>query len=474
MGIFLPQKRQALYHRISIPKGLRRYFRGRREVWRSLRTTDREQARVQAFQLESLAKRVFFTLKRYAHLMDNETIERMVAGWLETAIEQTENEWFLGGPISDEEYEDRYEKLDSYSDFMGEALRGGELQRMAGHADDLLKVAGLPALDHESVEFKKLRRRLLEAQLEYTNRLRARIAGEYRPFYNSHHSSPMTLGSVPQAPTRTAGAGSATGEAASKLFSEVVRLYYEENKPRSVRSGRQVQSEVTRFIETIGGDRPISQITKDNCRAYKESMMKDRGLSLTTVGKWLGIVSSIFRWAGKQGFTPETFRNPIEGLSPNKKRAQEAAKSHRDYTDEELLRVFGSSHFIKQKDKRPDRYWLVLICLFSMCRREEAGQLLLHDIQEAPTPDGGRIHYFNFTDEGEDQQLKNKDSRRKVPIHSALIQLGFLHYVQRLRDAGEVRLFPKLKKGKNTFADACGKWYSRRRFNFPVHNGSAV
>ena len=36
-----------------------------------------------------------------------------------------------------------------------------------------------------------------------------------------------------------------------------------------------------------------------------------------------------------------------------------------------------------------------------------------------------------------------------------------MDYVQRLRVAGEVRLFSTLKKGKTPFADATGKWYAR-------------
>lgn len=460
MAVFLPANRQSLYCRIHVPLVLRGFFSGRTEVWRSLRTTDREQAQVRAAQIESHAKRVFYTLRKHGHLMDQDTIDRIVAQWLETAIEETEKEWFLGGPISDEEYDDRYEKLDSYCDFMGEALRGGELQRMAGHADELLKVAGLPALDHDSIEFKKLCRRLLEAQLEYSTRLRGRLNGEYQPFngltrggYYSTALSPSASEGLPPSPSE--------GSPSTKLFSEVVDLYYEENKPRSKRSHLQTRAELQRFLETIGGDRPIGRITKDDCRGYKDHLRNVRHVSLVTQRKRLGTVSSIFKWAGRQGYTPDTFKNPVDGLPPNKKRAQEESKAHRDYTDEELLKVFGSIHFIKQKEKRPDRYWLVLICLFTMCRREEAGQLLLHDICEAPTPDGKSIHYFNFTDEGEDQQLKNRDSRRKVPVHSSLVKLGFMDYVQSLRAKGERRLFPTLTKGKNTFADAAGKWYSR-------------
>ncbi len=100
---------------------------------------------------------------------------------------------------------------------------------------------------------------------------------------------------------------------------------------------------------------------------------------------------------------------------------------------------------------------MVLICLWSGCRREEAAQLFLNDIQEAEG-----VHFFNLTDEGEGQGLKcPTQNRRKVPVHSSLVSLGFLQYVDSLRQAGETKLFPTLKKQKTTLADATGKWYAR-------------
>lgn len=186
-------------------------------------------------------------------------------------------------------------------------------------------------------------------------------------------------------------------------------------------------------------------------------LLKSRGLALVTVAKWLGIFSTRFRWAIRHGYVPDHFKNPMEDLAPNSKRAKAEAKSRRDYSDAELLLVFGSDKFRQQQESRPDRYWMCLICLFTRCRREEAGQLLLTGIQEA---DG--IPYFNITDEGEGQGLKcGSQNRRKVPVHTSLIALGFLDYVRTLRQRGEIGLFPTLKKGKSTFADATGKWYAR-------------
>ncbi|RPH77703.1 MAG: hypothetical protein EHM80_11995 [Nitrospiraceae bacterium] len=42
-------------------------------------------------------------------------------------------------------------------------------------------------------------------------------------------------------------------------------------------------------------------------------------------------------------------------------------------------------------------------------------------------------------DEKLGQNLMNEGSRRRVPVHSSLIELGFLDYVQKITQAGHVR-----------------------------------
>lgn len=445
MALFVPAKRSTPYARICIPQKLRSFFNSRNEIWRRLKTADKELAQVRASSWQSSGHQLFHTLKRYGDRMTKADIENLIQRWLDTALDEAEA--IVPRVVTDEWRRDRYNDLSVHRDSLMECLLSFRFERMTEDADELLGSAGLPALDHGSLVFKQLCRRLLEAHLEYTRRQQDLLDGEYAAFGNNHVQSSPPVRSfvethIPTPPT--------------KLFSEIVQLYYEENPSRSARSAQQVQSELKRFIETIGGDRQIGQLTKEDCRTYKEQLMKSRGLALKTVGKWLGIVSTLFRWAIRQGYVPDHFKNPIDGLAPNSKRAEAEAKSHRDYTDQELLLVFGSDRFRKQRLTRPDRYWLCLICLFSGCRREEAGQLLLTDIQEQDN-----IPYFNFSDAGEDQELKNADNTRKVPVHSSLITLGFMSYVHNLRQAKQTRLFPTLKKGKSTFADATGKWYAR-------------
>jgi integrase len=243
--------------------------------------------------------------------------------------------------------------------------------------------------------------------------------------------------------------------ASGPKFSEVVDRYFREN-PRAARSAEQAKIEFGKFLTVIGGDRPVNTLSREHGRAYKTDLMDTRKLALLTVGKHLATLSGLFRWCESQGWINDG-ANPVKGLAPNKKAARKQMTKRRPFTDDELLKLFGSTDFISQHEKNPTRYWMFLLLLWTMARREEIGQLTVADVQEE---DG--IMFLRITDEAALQQnLKNEGSRRRVPIAQDLLSLGFASYVDKIRKAGHVRLFPDLKKGKNGFSDAPGKWLAR-------------
>lgn len=90
--------------------------------------------------------------------------------------------------------------------------------------------------------------------------------------------------------------------------------------------------------------------------------------------------------------------------------------------------------------------WLPLLDVFTGARLEELAQLAVTDIKVEDA-----IHFIHFqerydgVDPGFRRSLKNASSHRRVPIHSALIDLGFLDFVQQQRRNGLVHLFPKMK-----------------------------
>lgn len=90
---------------------------------------------------------------------------------------------------------------------------------------------------------------------------------------------------------------------------------------------------------------------------------------------------------------------------------------------------------------RDARFWLPLLGLFHGNRLEEFAQLRREDLgQEAG------VWFLHITDE-DDRQLKNDQSRRKVPLHPEMIRIGFLDYVANVTQTAKDQLFPELKPG---------------------------
>ena len=68
---------------------------------------------------------------------------------------------------------------------------------------------------------------------------------------------------------------------------------------------------------------------------------------------------------------------------------------------------------------------------------------------------------INTLDEG--KRVKNKSSRRRVPIHAELVRLGLLEFVETRRNMGErVPLFPDLRADRSgVMTGNWSKWWGR-------------
>ena len=87
------------------------------------------------------------------------------------------------------------------------------------------------------------------------------------------------------------------------------------------------------------------------------------------------------------------------------------------------------------------------------------GEIIQLDITDIKTDEG--VLYFDVNDDGE-KSLKNASSRRKVPVHPTLIELGFNYYVKASKKAGHQRVFeeaPVTKAGN--ISDITSKKFGR-------------
>ena len=91
--------------------------------------------------------------------------------------------------------------------------------------------------------------------------------------------------------------------------------------------------------------------------------------------------------------------------------------------------------------------------MFTGARLNELCQLHVTDIRRL-----SNIWVISIRD-GDDRRVKNDTSIRDVPIHSKLIELGFLNFVSAQKKAGEVRLFSELRSHRDGYGGSASKWF---------------
>jgi integrase len=107
-----------------------------------------------------------------------------------------------------------------------------------------------------------------------------------------------------------------------------------------------------------------------------------------------------------------------------------------------------------------------LLGLYTGARLEELCQLHQEDVR-----DEEGIWVISINDQGE-KKLKTHASKRIIPVHPKLIELGLPDYVTSQQDKGETRLFPELTRGRDGYSTAASKWFSRYRQSIGLFNQS--
>lgn len=131
----------------------------------------------------------------------------------------------------------------------------------------------------------------------------------------------------------------------------------------------------------------------------------------------------------------------------------------------DLKKMFNRDEFYKglHHHKYSFRHWGILIALYSGMRANEICQLKIQDIIHDNETD---IYYFNITDVGKNQSVKNNSSKRQVPIHKELIKLGLINYFKeqkRKNNKGDL-LFKGLtySKVKNNHTQKLLRWFNEK------------
>jgi integrase len=198
--------------------------------------------------------------------------------------------------------------------------------------------------------------------------------------------------------------------------------------------------QVTEFLNRLAklhrhyGRRPDANKLSLSELESKHPANEGEGLTNKTLNRHLSCLSSMFKWARERGHTESKTESPFAN------QIRKVVKRRWVHFEvEELNRLFAGQRF----DKKPkthslmsDLPWTMAIALFAGMRQGEIADL---DAENIKRRDG--VPYFDII------ESKSEAGVRLVPVHSRLIQLGFLDYVKAI-DSGP--LFPALPVDKRS------------------------
>jgi integrase len=383
------------------------------------------------------------------------------------------------------------------------SLKLGDGSRHRAAVDALLRARGLSLSDADHL---RLVRKLMETEIRALEDLGAgsEIAFDSIVDRNAEETNPS------QTSCRAAPA---------ELFSSLIEKYLDETsraREWPVKTILRKRSELREFME-IAGDKPVNAYAQVDGVEFKDIQLalpinrqrppfKGLGrvevaematklrmegthvelLNPITIKDKLGTVALFFAWAKARD---SSVVNPVADQRVEVRRNKRGGKKRHPWTIDELNRMFAAPVFTGCRSlrhwKQPGivvlrdsaKYWVPLIALFSGLRLGEIIQMQVADVK---TLEG--IQYFDVTpvgfedadEEGDDptdeKSLKTASSRRAVPIHTTLLDLGFDDFLASQREKGESRLFPEFTRAQDdgSWSKRFSKYFKRFRESIGV------
>ncbi|WP_235823845.1 site-specific integrase [Actibacterium lipolyticum] len=309
-----------------------------------------------------------------------------------------------------------------------------------------------------TIELRKGRRDMLRRVLD---------AAEGQESY-SYGETPAAI-VAPPAPTQ---------DASSPLGVAVEEFNADQARRLPDKTAKQNRAYLGILLEYFGPERLLGSITKQDANKVKQ-VLHDlpsnrkvkttlKGLPLMeaikvpgqakisdkTIDSHIQMFAAFFQWAETHGHAPHRL---FEGMKLGK-RAKKNEIKRKPFTPEQAQRILtelteNTSGLVRSESHK----WGMLLALFTGARLNEICQLHIADVRQEDD-----IWFLDITDEGDDgKKLKTEAGRRKVPLHSELIRLGFLELVQS-RSKGK-RLFPDYNLNVNGgYGRSLGRWCNER------------
>jgi len=451
------------------------------EYKRSLKTRDPGEAKAR-FAAEWGKSEEAFSLAR-AQLsgmsaLTARDIQQLAARWFRAELEQLERTgdfkpFLVQGSLASNEGPDGYQEFQEWISLRDAPTQGIELDPFdtAGpYVLRTLKAEAIPQPAPDSQALKDLAQAFWTHLLQLSDLAKLRHDGDWVTRFNVMEPEPLSVKS-PAPPQGKTLLDAFNAYKESKLLDDG-------NSRSTIRTLDEFGSTIRRFVELFG-DLPLTAVTRSTIQEYRAYLAKfptkAKGaaklsaqqliaraeaeqlptLSAATVGNKLRALSAVLGFAVRMDWIKE---NAVEasGIARAAKRtANNSAKRRKDYSQAELRLIFTSPAFVDPNWHLPRRdfgqafYWLPLLMYYTGARREELAQLAARDVltDEAGIPCLSILATLGDDDRG--RTVKNYGSRRRVPLHDHLIELGFLGYAADQPTEGQ--LFPLLARNSDGY-----------------------
>jgi integrase len=168
------------------------------------------------------------------------------------------------------------------------------------------------------------------------------------------------------------------------------------------------------------GHSDVSRVTRDDIIAWKDALVAS-GKNPKTVNNHLAVVHALFNWAVANG---RMNANPAARVRVAVKR--KPGERMLSFSDDDARLILSAARSLKGA-----RRWVPWLLAFTGARLEEICQALVSDIRW-----DGSNWYLDVNEDDPGKSLKNAGPVRKVPLHPALVEEGFLDYLRGLPKKG--------------------------------------
>lgn len=188
------------------------------------------------------------------------------------------------------------------------------------------------------------------------------------------------------------------------------------------------------------GHPDMARVTPDDLQNYKEALiakMKAGTWQPKTVDDYIEMTKTMFKWAKENRKISTNPATDLSGIGAK----TDPRKARKDFDDKDIRLILTAA-----RDADPVIRWSNWLAAMSGARLAEIVEANTADIEITPE---GAIFHVRYDYRTENQRLKNEESVRSFPIHSAIMREGFGAYVASL-PAGP--LFPTVKVDRHGLA----------------------